>query len=72
MNWNFWRNGKKVAPIAISREDKLNELAFQVKSMNDEDRLMFFHRVYGNDKHLHRNPPKGIPKKRKEVLQNVE
>lgn len=45
-----------------SREARLNRLAREIRSMTEEDRKMFFHRVYGNDLHIHKNPPKGRKK----------
>ena len=50
-----------------SREARLDRLANELRSFTDEDRKMFFHRVYGNGLHVHKNPPKGVKKNRKEV-----
>jgi hypothetical protein len=47
---------KWFVPEEESREDRLSRLAAELRSMTDEDRKMFFHRVYGNDKHIHTNP----------------
>lgn len=59
---------KKLFAQEEPREARLERLANEIKGMTDEDRKMFFHRVYGNGKHIHTNP-KGGPR-RKEVQEN--
>jgi hypothetical protein len=40
-----------------SRESRLDRIANELRTMTEEDRKMFFHRVYGNGNHVHKNPP---------------
>jgi hypothetical protein len=50
-----------------SREDRLSRLASELRSMTDEDRRRFIRRVWPEG-HFAVNPPRGVPKKRKGML----
>lgn len=63
-DWFGWKEPE-------SREDKLNRLAAELKGFSDEERRRFIRRVW-QDAHLSLNPPKGVPKKKKEVASGTD